>query len=133
MRFPLAVAIIVMGISAAGLAQLTSQTNNTGNLRVKRSPPEKAPRSIVPKTTKSGSSSAANAKDLQTLEHQSSRVAGSSRTDVKKTPAKASALKPVKDQPTPPINIGGTGGSKTRSTQGSDPYKGRLRQKHVHQ
>ncbi len=134
MRFSLAVVVVVMGIGASGLAQMSQQTNNNGVLRVKPSPPEKAPRSIAPKMAKPATSSSANAKDLQTLEHQGGRVAAAtSRPSGTTKPAKASALKPVKDKPTPPINFTGTNINKTRPSQGSDPFKGRVRQKSYHQ
>ncbi len=133
MRFSLVIAVVVVGISASGLAQMSQQTNNNGVLRVKPSPPEKAPRSIAPKMAKPATSSSANAKDLQTLEHQGGRVAATPRSGRTGKPAKASALKPVKDKPTPPINFTGTNVNKTRPSQGSDPFKGRVRQKSYHQ
>jgi hypothetical protein len=128
MRFSLAVAVVLAGISVSGLAQ----QNNT--IKVKPAAPEKPPRSTVPvgKTTGAASSSSANSKDLQTLERQTARSAGPSRTAGQK---KAPALKPVKDKPNPPINFAGTGGAKTTGTtsQGANPYRGRLKQKHAHQ
>ena len=75
MRFSLAVAVVLAGISVSGLAQ----QNNT--IKVKPAAPEKPPRSTVPvgKTTGAASSSSANSKDLQTLERQTARSAGPSR------------------------------------------------------
>jgi len=131
MRFPWAVAVVVVGIGVSGLAQ------QNGSFKVKKSPPERVPKSSVPidKTAKSASaSSTANAKDLQTLEHQTAKTAAPPRAAGAKTPAKAPALKPVKDKPNPPINFSGNSAkSPGTTTQSSNPYKGRLRQKHAHQ
>ena len=133
MRFSWAVAVVVLGMSVIGLAQQSGST-----FKVKKSPPEKAPKSSMPvgKTPKVTSSSTANAKDLQNLERQTAKATAPHReATVKKTPANAGALKPVKDKPNPPINFSGTSGAKgpAKSGQGSNPYKGRLRQKHTHQ
>jgi hypothetical protein len=131
MRFPLAVTVVVVGISVSGLAQ------QNGTLKVKRSAPEKTTKHSAPmgKTASAATSTSANARDLQTLEHQTAKTTAPPRAVGKKAPAKASALKPVKDKPSPPINFGGTGGAKgSRTTsQSPNPYKGRLRQKHTHQ
>ena len=130
MRFSLAVAVLVASVSASSLAQ----QNQT--FKVKHSATEKAPKSSLPIGKKAGpaTASAANAKDLQTLEHQTARAAAPSRSGAKRTPGKASALKPVKDKPNPPINFGGSGGGKNAgmTNQSSNPYKGRLKQKHAH-
>jgi len=127
MRFSLAVAVVLAGISVSGLAQ---QSNT---IKVKPSAPEKAPKSTVSagRTTGAATSSAANSKDLQTLERQTAKSAGPSRTAGQK---KAPALKPVKDKPNPPINFAGTGSAKTAgmTSQGANPYRGRLKQKHAH-
>ncbi|HYW39437.1 MAG TPA: hypothetical protein VE957_15085 [Terriglobales bacterium] len=130
MRFLLAVAVVLVGISISGLAQ----QNNT--FKVKRSAPEKAPRSVpIGKTASPANGSAANSKDLQTLERQTVKSSAPSRSAGKRTPGTASALKPVKDKPNPPINFGGTGGGKRAglTKQGADPYKGRLKEKQAHQ
>lgn len=129
MRFPLAVAVVTLGISVSGLAQ------HNGTLKVKRSAPEKTTKHSAPMGKTAATSSSADARDLQTLEHQTAKTTASPRAVAKKAPAKASALKPIKDKPSPPINFGGTGGAKgSRTTsQSSNPYKGRLRQKHAHQ
>jgi len=130
MRFLLAVAVVLVGISVSGLAQ----QNNT--FRVKHSAPEKAPKKSAPigKTTVSpGTATAANSKDLQNLERQSVKASAPSRSAGKR-PGTASALKPVKDQPNPPINFGRTGGGKSAGlAKQPDPYKGRVKQKHGHQ
>jgi hypothetical protein len=125
MRFSLAVAIVLAGISVSGLAQQT--------FKVKRSAPEKAPRKSAP-VGKGASPVASNgtSKELQTLERQTAKTSAPSRSLGKKTPGTGSGLKPVKDKSNPPINFGGTGGGKGGGTsnQGSNPYKGRLKQKH---
>ncbi|HMD16453.1 MAG TPA: hypothetical protein VKH18_07285 [Terriglobales bacterium] len=131
MKFSLAVAVVLAGISVSGLAQ----QNNA--LKVKHSAPEKAPRSVPMPTPKAGgatTASAANAKNLQAVEHQTAQTSAPSRSAGKKTPGTAS-LKPVKDKPTPPINFNGTSSSKSAGTtnQAANPYKGRLKQKHAHQ
>ena len=79
-----------------------------------------------------GTASASNSKDLQAVERETAKTPASSRSAGKKTGA---ALKPVKDKPNPPINFGGNGGAKGPGTvsQGSNPYKGRVKQKHSHQ
>jgi hypothetical protein len=125
MRFSLAVAVVVASISVSGLAQQT--------FKVKRSPTEKAARKSAPvgKTT-SPVASNSTSKELQTLERQTAKTSASSRSAGKKT-GTGSALKPVRDKSNPPINFGGAGGGKGGGTtnQGSNPYKGRLKQKHA--
>src|SRR5271157_5598701 len=129
MRFSLAVAIILAVISANSLAQ------QKGTLKVKPSAPEKEKKAVpianapAGKSASPASASAANAKNLQALEHQTARSSGT-RPAGKKA-GTASALKPVKDKPNPPINFNGTGRHKSAGTTnaGSDPYRGRLRQK----
>lgn len=126
MRFSLAVAIVLAGISVSGLAQET--------FKVKRSAPEKAPRKSAPiGKTATPVASNGTSKELQALERQTAKTSASSRSVGKKTPGTGSGLKPVKDKSNPPINFGGTGGGKGGGTsnQGSNPYKGRLKQKHA--
>jgi len=130
MKFSVTVAVVLVGISVSGLAQQNS------TLKVKHSAPEKAPRSVPMPTTKTGgatTASAANAKNLQAIEHENLKTSASSRSAGKKTPGTAAALKPVKDKPTPPINFNGTSGGKSAgtTTQPANPYKGRLKQKHA--
>ena len=125
MRFSLAVAIVLAGISVSGLAQET--------FRVKRSAPEKAARKSAPiGKTASPVASNGTSKELQTLERQTVKTSASSRSVGKRTPGTGSGLKPVKEKSNPPINFGGTGGGKGGGTinQGTNPYKGRLKQKH---
>jgi hypothetical protein len=133
MRFSLAVAVVLAGISVNGVAQ----QKNT--FKVKPSHAAAKPARITAPIGKTAGSpataSAATSKDLQNLEHQTAKASGPSRSAGKRTPRAASAVKPVKDKPSPPINFGGKGGSKSpgMTQQGSNPYKGRLRQKHAHQ
>ena len=125
MRFLLAVAVVLAGISVSGLAQQT--------FKVKRSTPEKAARKSAPVgKTASPVASNSTSKELQTLERQTAKTSASSRTAGKRT-GTGSGLKPVKDKSNPPISFGGTGGGKGGGTtnQGSNPYKGRLKQKHA--
>jgi hypothetical protein len=130
MRVSLAVAVVLVGIGVNGLAQ----QNKT--FKVKPSHDAKAAKTSVP-IGKTGASpataSAATSKDLQNLERQTAKAPQPSRG--KRTPGSASALKPAKDMPNPPINFGGAGGGKGAgmSHPGKNPYKGRLRQKHAHQ
>jgi hypothetical protein len=125
MRFSLAVAVVVAGISVSGLAQQT--------FKVKRSAPEKAARKSAPVgKTASPVASNSSSKELQTLERQTAKTSASSRSAGKRA-GTGSALKPVKNKSNPPINFGGTGGGKGGGTsnQGGNPYKGRLKQKHA--
>jgi hypothetical protein len=111
-----------VGISVSSLAQ---QSNT---LKVKHSVPEKASKPSEPmgKATGPTTSSAANAKHLQALEHQTAKTTAPSGTAGKKT---APALKPVKDKPNPPINFGGTGGRSAGTTSpGVNSPKARVRQ-----
>src|ERR1700674_5761818 len=118
MRFSLAVAVVVAGISVSGLAQQT--------FKVKRSAPEKAARKSAPVgKTASPVASNSSSKELQTLEPQTAKTSASSRSAGKRT-GTVSALKPVKNKSNPPINFGGSGGGKGGgpTNQGSNHYKG---------
>src|SRR4030081_1097935 len=126
MRFSLAVVVVLLGISVSGLAQQT--------FKAKHSAPEKAPRKSAPVgKTASPVASNSTSKELQALERQSAKTSASSRSAAKKTPGTGSALRPVKDKSNPPINFGASGGGKgTRAGgQSSNPYSGRLKQKHA--
>jgi hypothetical protein len=123
MKFSLAVAIILAGISVSGLAQQT--------FKVKSSAPEKAARKSAPiGKTASPVATNANSKELQALEHQTAKTSASSGSAAKKT-GTGSALKPAKEKPNPPINFGGSGGGKGAGTakKSGNPYQGRLKQK----
>jgi hypothetical protein len=84
---------------------------------------------MTPKTKGSETASAANSKDLQSIEHEKPQAPA--RAGANKTPA----LKPVKDKPNPPINFSGAGGTKSAgmTRQNANPYAGRLKQKYAHQ
>jgi len=126
MRFSLAVAVVLAGISVSALAQQT--------FKVKRSAPEKAARKSAPVgKTASPVASNSTSKELQTLERQTAKTSASSRSAGKRTPGTGSALRPVKDKSNPPINFGRTGGGKGGGTakQSGNPYQGRLKQKHA--
>ncbi len=128
LKFPLTVAVVMLGFCVLGSAQ------QTDTYRVKKSPPEKAPKKIVPIRNAAGSATASseNAKDLQTLERQTAHTAKPAGSAGKRTAGPA--LKPVKDKPNPPINFSGTSAKSPGLTnQSSNPYRGRLRQKHSHQ
>jgi hypothetical protein len=133
MRFWLAAAVVLVGISVSVVAQ----QDNT--FKVKPSAPEKPPRTATVPIGKTAvhpaTASDANSKDLQALERQSAKASMPPRSAGKTTPGTASALKPVKDQPIPPINFRGNGGSrKTAGTtrQDPNPYAGRVKQKGPH-
>jgi hypothetical protein len=127
MRFSLAVAVVLAGMSVSGWAQ----QNNT--FKVKPAHPEKAAKPSAPIGKAGGTATAAsaNAKELQTAEHQSARGPASSRSAGNAGKKTTPALKPVKDKPNPPINFNGSGGAKTAglANQSSNPYRGRLKQK----
>lgn len=129
MRFSWVVAVVVVGMSVSGLAQ------QNGTFKVKHSAPEKAPKKSAPigKTAGPATASTANAKELQTLERQTAKTTAPPRAAANKAPTKAGALKPVKDKPNPPINFKGSTKGPGTTNQSSNPYKGRLRQKHAHQ
>jgi hypothetical protein len=86
---------------------------------------------VKTKTTGPSSAADANAKDLHSLERSTAKSTNSESTGKRTGGA---TFKPVKDKPTPPINFGGTSAKSAGLTnQGSNPYRGRLRQKHTHQ
>jgi hypothetical protein len=124
MRFSLAVAVILVGISVSGWAQ----QNNQFKVRVTHEKPAKQSAPLTKATSGGNTAANADAKALQNVERQS--VKGSGHAAGGK---KAPALKPVKEKPDPPMNFNGTGGGGTkgpgRGAQSSNPYKGRLKQK----
>lgn len=126
-RFSLAVAVALVGFTSSGLAQ------QHGTFKVKPSASEKAPKKAAPigKTPGAATASAANAKDLQNVEHENTKASPASRPSGKK---QGTALKPIKDKPNPPINFNGASGKSQAGTHPApDPSKGRLKQKHSHQ
>jgi len=129
MKFPLAF-VLVAGVTLSGFAQQSS------TYKVKRSTPEKPPKSTVPlpKTSNAGTSSAATSKELQSVERETAKSTTPAKSNVKTAPT-ATRIKPAKDKPNTPINFGGVGNNKKTGpvTQSSNPYKGRLKQKNSSQ
>jgi hypothetical protein len=129
MKSGLAMGFVLVGITMSGWAQ------QNGAYKVKQTPPEKAPKKAAPlpmgKTAGSTTASASNAKDLNNIEHQTMKTSPA-RAAGPKPVGKSAGLKPVKDKANPPINFNGNPGGKNPGTvnQASNPYKGRLRQKH---
>jgi hypothetical protein len=125
----LAVAIIVAGLSLSGLAQEKSA------FKAKHSAPEKPAKAApvpVGKSATVGTSSAGNAKDLQTLERQTAKSSGAPHATGTKMPRTA-AVKPIKDKSNPPIKVGSAGNGGGLNHQSANPYKGRLKQKYNRQ
>jgi hypothetical protein len=120
MRFSWVVAIALVGMSLSGWAQ----QNNT--FKVKHAATKTPKRAPVGKATPGATASTSASKNLEKLERQSAKPAGTARS-AKRAPA----LKPAKDKRNPPISFGGKGGGRRAGTtkQGSNPYKGRLREK----
>jgi len=134
MKFSMAAAIVLLGLSIGASAQ-SSTYNNSSPYKVKRSTPQKSPKSsaVVPvgKSASAGSASSTNAKNLQGIEHQTAKTSAQ-RSSGKKAPG-SSAIKPVKEKSTPPMNFNGTGAKGTGTTNRAvNPYKGRLKQKSSH-
>jgi hypothetical protein len=131
-KFSLALGFVLASLSVSGWAQ------QNGAYKVKHTPPEKAPKKSVPmpmgKTGASGTASTTNAKDLNSIEHQTMKSSTPSRAVGAKPAGKGAGLKsaPVKDKANPPIYFNGNPGGKNPGTvnQTSNPYRGRLRQKH---
>jgi hypothetical protein len=127
MRFSWAAAVLVAGLGVSGWAQQAPY-------KIKPSHEDKPAKSSAPigKTAGVASASAENANSLQNIEHQSARASTSSSS--RAAGKKSAALKPIKDKPNPPMNFGTSSGVKGggKPTQGSNPYKGRVRQKGAH-
>jgi len=122
MRFLLIVTAILLSMSASGAAQQK-------HYRVKPSSTDvKTGRKNVP-AEKLPAASTATARDLRNIERQTAKTAPAAR----RTPTKKQsvALKPPKDKANPPINFSGKGQGTGASgaKQGSNPLKGRLKQK----
>jgi hypothetical protein len=134
MKFSWAVAIVVIMVSVACWAQ------QSDTFKLKKSPPEKLPRSLpVGNMTTGPTAASANAKELQKLEQQTAKASEPAPSSAKKTLAStakpAFAIKLEQDKPNPPINFGGTGGAKATGlvNQGPNPFAGRLKQKTAQQ
>jgi hypothetical protein len=125
MRFSLAVAVVLAGMSLSGWAQ----QNNI--FKVKNTPTKAPKRASSGKTTTGPTASTSASKELQSVERQTAKSATTARAAG--TTRKGPALKSARNKPNPPINFGGAGGGKSAGTnQSSNPYKGRLRQKGHH-
>jgi hypothetical protein len=129
MRFSLAVAVIVVGAGVSGLAQKnTYDAKPSDPLHVKQSSLLPAGKAGV------GSSSAANARDLDAVQRQAAANSRASSAKASKVSSSTSKLTPIKEKSNPPIKFGAAGGAKSSglTSQGADPYKGRVKQ-HKHQ
>ena len=122
MRFLLAVAVVLVGVSVSGTAQQSKQLNG------KSSHADAAPKSMPAVKAPGATTTSSTSKELRNVERESSKGTGSAHVG-KKAP-KAVALTPQKDNRNPPMNFGGKGnaGSVGTSKQ-ANPYKGRLKQK----
>jgi hypothetical protein len=125
-----AIAVITLGVGC------WAQQSDT--FKVKKSAPEKLPRSLPAGKTATGPTAAStNAKDLQKLEHQTAKASepppSSGTKTIASTPRPASTVKLERDKPNPPINFAGRSGAKPTGTgmvkQGPNPLAGRLKQK----
>jgi hypothetical protein len=138
MRISLTATVVL--ITSAMAISVTGSAQQTSTLKVKHSTSDKVKQSAplsVGKTPGSGTTaSAANAKDLQALEHQSAPKPGPASQTASKASAQspgkkgAAPLAPIKDKSNPPINFAAAPAPKNSGlvTQGPDPYKGRLRE-----
>jgi len=129
MRFSLAVAVALAGISVSGLAQQNSTYKVKPSYTAEKAPKKSAP---IGKMTASPATTSTS-RDLQKLERQTAKSSAPARSAGQRPPGTTPALKPAKDKSNPPINFGKTGSHKSArmSNRGSNPYKGRLRQKNA--
>jgi hypothetical protein len=128
MKFSFSLAAVVVGVGLTGVAQDTPRqfhAKPTGEFKVKeqvKEPKEEINHSAAQPASGKGESSE---RQLQKIEQQK----------VKATPhpkkLAAAGLKPEQSKPNPKINFGGGTGTKNASlnNQGTNPYKGRLKQK----
>ena len=120
MRVLAAVAVVLVGLSASGMAQTYSKGTNSSKSSAK------APKSTLPAKTLNGANTSGNAKNLQNIEHETAKTAG--KSEKSRRAPKSVALKPEKSNA--PINFGKkSGGGVGTTKQASNPYKGRLKQK----
>jgi len=124
MRFLLIIGALLLSMSASGVAQeppfKVKPSSTDAKTEHKSAPPEKSP-----------AGSTAAARDLKSIERQSARPlpAAPRQAPVKKRPV---ALKPENNKPNPPINFKKGQASASGVKLGSNPYKGRLKQKGSH-
>jgi hypothetical protein len=117
--------LLILGFALAVLtATCSAQANPTPRAKRLQADRTHSAKSVVVGKTPPSSSQA----DLRRLEQQSAKVSAPPR--VKRTPGTA-ALKTEKQKPTPPIRVGAGKSAKGPGTtnQGTNPYRGRLRQK----
>jgi cytoskeletal protein RodZ len=122
MRFSLAVAVVLAGISVSGWAQ----QNNQFKVRATHEKPAKQSAPLTKASSAGNTNASADAKALQNVERQSAKGTGHA-AGTKKDPA----LKPVKEKSDPPMNFNGSGGGVKGAGRGAqgNPLKGRLKQK----
>jgi hypothetical protein len=125
MRFWWAVPVALVALTVSGWA-------DKDPFKPKHSHPEKVakPSAPLPRAARTAKGSGSTAKDLNGVERQAVKASSGKKAGR----AKGARIKPVKDKPVGAINSGSkSGGKKLEPTrQGSNPYRGRLRQKHAH-
>jgi hypothetical protein len=130
MRLLAAVAVVLVGLSASGVAQTNSNSKGTNSSKSSTRPPK----STVPMKAGNGGNTSGNAKNLQSIEHETAKTAG--KSEKSQRAPKPVALKPEKgSNSNAPINFGGKSGGGIGTTKTGNPYKGRLKQKgngHAH-
>jgi hypothetical protein len=128
MKTWLAVALLSMGVCAMAQQDSTFKVKHTEPKKSAQPAKSAAP---VGNTGNSKPATTAASKDLQAVERQAAKPTTASAAHGKATPT----VKPVKDQPNPPINFNGkTGRTKSAVTgpANPDPLKGRLKEKGAH-
>ena len=119
--------LLTLGFALAVLTAICS-AQGTQTPRIKHSQvdrPKSAKSVVVAKTPPSSAEA-----NLRRLEQQMTKLPAPQRA--KRAPGTAPLLKADREKPTPPIRFSGAGnGAKGPSTtkQGTNPYRGRLRQK----
>jgi hypothetical protein len=118
--------LLILGFALAVLTATSAAQNTQPRVKHFRNAPKSTKRLAVRKTPAPASAEA----NLRRLEQQSTKLSAPPR--VKRTPGTAAFLKAKKEKPNPPINFSGSGnGVKGPGTtnRGTNPYRGRLRQK----
>jgi len=125
MRSLLILTALLLTVCASGEAQSNKE------FRVKPTSPEVKAGHKAVAADKIAAPSKATARNLRDLERQSAKTKPIRRTQTQ-TRKQSVALKPQKQRANPPINFGKTQSKAGGVDQGSNPYKGRLRQKRGH-
>lgn len=127
--------ILSLGLAALTVASSAQENHHAYKVKPSHLNAKKSATSVpIPKTlTPSRSTSA----DLRRMEQETAKASATTRVArPNQNAARASLLKTEKQKPTPPINFSGAGGGAVNragmTTQGKNPYKGRLRQKGTH-